>query len=98
MVEAEIFLELPVRLLARPARLDRADQRAARRAGRQVGEANLALARRAPLADQPSRGARPVAVVAPRRAVADPHAGEDEAGRQPAPGTLTPRHAAPGRG
>ena len=53
VVEAEFLLHLLVGLLAYPARLDRAGQGAPRRAGRQVREVVLALARGAPLAHEP---------------------------------------------
>ena len=45
MVEAQLLLELLVRLLARPARLDRRRQLLERRVGRQVREVVLPLAR-----------------------------------------------------
>ncbi len=44
VIEAELFLHLLVHLLADPARLDRADERAVRRLGREVGEVDLTLA------------------------------------------------------
>lgn len=77
------------------ARLDRANQRASRRARRQVGQVVLALARRAPLAHQPVLCPLQVPVVAPDRAVADPHAGGGEAGRQRALRAQTAPAAAP---
>ncbi len=63
VVEAQFLLQLLVALLAHPARLDCAGQGAPGRAGRQVREVVLALARGAPLAHQPDLRARQVAVV-----------------------------------
>ena len=53
VIEPEFFLELLVRLLAHPARLDQRGQPLQRRVRRQVGQIVLALARRAMLAHQP---------------------------------------------
>src|SRR5690348_4294281 len=53
VIEPELLLELLVRLLAAPARLDRRGQYAQRRARRVVGQVVLLLARVAPLADEP---------------------------------------------
>ncbi len=97
VIETEVLFQLLMRLFAHPARLDGTHQGAARGAGRQVRKVKLALARGAPLADQPGLGTGQVAVVAPGRAVADPHASHGEAGRQLAPGTLASGHAPPGQ-
>ena len=56
--ETKFALELLVRLLAYPARLDRRSQRAQRRPERQVAQVELAFAGRAPFADQPRLIAR----------------------------------------
>jgi hypothetical protein len=53
VVEAELLLELLVRLLAHPARLDHGRQLFERRIGRQVREVVLPLTRRPMLAHQP---------------------------------------------
>src|SRR3712207_6376314 len=60
LAEAQLLLELLVRLLADPARLDRGRERAQRRAGGEVAEVVLALAAAAPLAHQPDLRAGPV--------------------------------------
>src|ERR687889_277956 len=53
VVEAELLLELLVRLLAHPPGLDRRRQLLQRRLGRQVGQVVLALAGGAALAHEP---------------------------------------------
>jgi hypothetical protein len=58
VVEAEFLLELLVDLLSDPACLDRADQDAPGRTGRQVREVEFALTRGTPLAHQPDLVAR----------------------------------------
>ena len=99
MVEAEFFLELLVRLLADPARLDCRGQCLEIGVGRQVGEIVFLLAGRAPLADEPDLFAGHMlhALVADplRRPVGDAHADGGEAGLQgslgfPAPGERAP--------
>src|SRR5690349_15201895 len=80
MAQAELLFELLVRLLARPARLDRGGEGAQGRLGRQVAEVVLALAAAAPLAYQPSLVARQVAVVGKGRTVAHPDPGGGEPG------------------
>src|SRR3712207_933659 len=95
VAQAEFLLELLVRLLADPARLDGSGQGAQRRPGRQAAEVVLALAARAPLAHQPSLLAGQVAVVAPGRAVTDPDAGRREPSREGPLGALPPGHPAP---
>ncbi len=75
MAQARFLLELLVRLLADPARLDRAGQGPQRGPGRRVAEVALALAVRAPLARQPSFPARQAARrAAPARAGRSPPA------------------------
>lgn len=71
VAEAEFLLHRLVGLLAYLARLDRADERASRRPGRQIREVDFALARGAPLANQPDLRTRQVPVVGPCRAVAE---------------------------
>ena len=58
VVEAELLLELLVRLFANPARLDGSGQGLEIGLRRQVGQVVLAFARRAMLADEPDRLAR----------------------------------------
>ena len=53
VVEAELFLELLMRLLADPTCLDGAGEHLQRRLRRQVGEIVFALAVRTVLSDQP---------------------------------------------
>jgi hypothetical protein len=60
MIEAEFFFELPVRLLADPARLDGADEGLGRRVDRLVRQVLVAFAIRATLADRPDFFARHV--------------------------------------
>ena len=95
VVEAEFLLELLVDLLADPACLDRADQDAPGRTGRQVREVEFALTRGTPLAHLPDLVARQMAVVAQHPTVAYPHAGHGEAGRERTLRALAPRHAPP---
>src|SRR3712207_6737402 len=90
VAQAQFLLELLVRLLADPTRLDRGGEGAQRCPRRQVAEVVLALAARTPLADQPGLLARQVTIVGPDRAVTDPDAGRREPGGE---GPLVPcRH------
>jgi hypothetical protein len=73
MVEAQLLLELLVRLLAYPAGLDHRRQLLQRRRGRQVGEIVLAFARGPMLAHQPDLIAGQVPAIAELRALGRPH-------------------------
>src|ERR1700677_2513680 len=99
VVEAKFFLELLVGLLADPSRLDRGGERLEVGVGRQVGKIVFALARGAPLADQPGLLARHVlhALVmdALWRTIGDPHAYGGEGSRQRPFGSLAPADASP---
>ena len=101
VVEAEFLLELLVRLLAHPARLDHAGQLLQGGAGRQIGEVVLLLARRAALTYQPNLLAGHVlsALVADalRWTIGDPHPHGREASREPALGASSPTHKPPRR-
>src|SRR4051812_23528677 len=95
MVQPQLLLELLVRLLAHPARLDQRRQLRERGLGRQVREVVLAPARGAPLAPQPGPGPRQVPAVpelgAPGRT---PPQGGD-LGRQRPLGAAPPRDPPP---
>ena len=99
VVEAEFFLKLLVGLLADPSRLDRGGERLEAGVGRQVGKIVFALARGAPLADEPGLLARHVlhALVmdALWRTIGDPHAHGGEGSRQRPFGSLAPADASP---
>src|SRR3954462_3953940 len=86
VVEAELLLELLVRLLARPARLDQGRQLLERGLGRQVGEVVLPLTRGAVLAHQPDLVARRMLPVTELLALgrAPPQGCERPAPRRPA--------------
>src|ERR1700722_10428275 len=90
---------LLVGLLADPSRLDRGGERLEVGVGRQVGKIVFALARGAPLADQPGLLARHVlhALVmdALWRTIGDPHAYGGEGSRQRPFGSLAPADASP---
>jgi hypothetical protein len=98
VVKVEFLLQPPMRLLANPARLDRAGQTRERGVGGQVRELVLALSGRPTLADQPYLLARQVrrahCADPPRRAVGDTHAPGGEAGqlslRQGASASIAP--------
>src|SRR3712207_1459745 len=96
VAQAQFLLELLVRLLSDPTRLDRGGEGAQRCPRRQVAEVVLALAARTPLADQPGLLARQVTIVGPDRAVADPDAGRREPGGECPLGAVPPRHPPPG--
>jgi hypothetical protein len=99
VIEAEFFLELLVGLLADPSRLDRGGERLEAGVGRQVGKIGFALARGAPLADQPGLLARRVLhallMDALWRTIGDPHAHGGEGSRQEPFGSFTPADAPP---
>lgn len=103
MVKAEFFLQLLVRLLTDPARLDRGHECAQRGAGGEVGEIELPLAARASLADEPHLLARHVLVAQVadplRRPVGDAHAHAQrrEARGEPPLGASAPGDGSPGR-
>src|SRR3954464_10005040 len=73
MVEPKLFLELLVRLLANPSRLDQPRQLLERRLGRQVGEVVLELTGSSVLADQPHLVTGQMDAAANRNAVGRPH-------------------------
>lgn len=74
VAEVQLPLELLVRLLAHPTRLDGGDEGAERYPGRQIAEVVLALAARTQFADQPNLVAGQVAAVGPGGAIGHPHA------------------------
>src|SRR6516162_11462220 len=84
VIEAEFFLELLMRLLADPARLDGPGELLRRRVGRKIGEIVFALTGRTVLADHPHlfTGQMLRAHVADSlcRAIGDTHAQRGEAG------------------
>jgi len=94
VVEAELLLQLLVRLLADPPRLDGAGEVLQRRVGGQVGELVFAFAGRAMLADEPDllAGQMLVAQVADTLGWVVGHADAKrcEAGGQPSLGATTP--------
>ena len=93
------MLQLLVRLLADPARLDRRHERASRRVRRQVAEVVFALAARSPLAHQPDLFAGQVPRGPGDRPVAHADADGREALGERALGPPPPGHPAPpGRG
>src|SRR5271168_4486403 len=102
VVEAQFFLELLLRLLADPSRLDRSGERLEVGLCRQVGKIVFALARDAALADQPGLLARhvlhPLLMDALGRTIGDPHAHGGEGGRQGTFGSFAPADASPLRG
>ena len=57
MIEPQLLLELLVRLLANPTRLDGGGERLEADVGRKIGEVVFAFARGAALAHQPDLGA-----------------------------------------
>jgi hypothetical protein len=79
MVQAKFILELLMRLLARPAGLDRAYQRSARRVRRVVGEVILALAAGARFAHQPCGLARKRLPMRSQHTVCNAHAHSSKA-------------------
>src|SRR4051794_16811689 len=93
--ETELLLELLMRLLAGPARLDGGGQPPQRGPPRQVAEVVLALTAVAPLAGQPDLLAGQAGAVGRARAVGDapPEGGGAGAGR--APGAAPPGDAPP---
>src|ERR1700722_6522239 len=99
VVEAKFFLELLVGLLADPSRLDRGGERPEAGVGRQVGKIVFALARGAPLADEPGLLARhalhALVMDALWRTIGDPHAHGGEGSRQRPFGSLAPADASP---
>jgi hypothetical protein len=96
VVEAELLLELLVRPLARPARLDQGRQLLGRGLGRQVGEVVLPLTRGAVLADQPDLLARQVPAAAQLLALGRAHPQGGERGRERPLGPQPPADPAPG--
>ena len=98
VTQAQLALELLVRLLAHPARLARGSQGAQRRAGGQAAEAMLAFARWVPLAREPRFLAGQVLVVALNRAIAHADANSSELGGKRSFGTGAPGHAPPSQG
>jgi hypothetical protein len=96
MVEPKLFLELLVRLLADPSRLDALRQLLERRVGGQVGEVVLALTAGAVLADQPHLVAGQMEAIADGGAVGRPHPQRGELGPQRALGAATPGDRPPG--
>ena len=101
VIETEFFLQLLVRRLADPPRLDGAGERLEGRAGGQVREVIFALSAGAPFADQPClvTGHMLAAHVADAlpRAVGDPHPHSSEAYRQSTFCAAAPTDRAPGR-
>jgi len=95
VVEAQLLLELLVRLLARPPGLDQRRQPLERRVGRQVREVVLPLARGPALADQPDLLAGQVPAVAELRSLRGPHPHGGELGRERPLGPAAPGDAAP---
>src|SRR5271170_6775022 len=99
VIEAQFSLELLVGLLADPSRLDRGGERLEVGVGRQVGKIVFALARGAPLADEPGLLARHVLhallMDALWRTIGDPHTHGGKRGRQSPFGSFTPGHASP---
>jgi hypothetical protein len=99
VIEAQLFLELLMRLFANPSRLDGGGERLEAGVCGQVGEIVFSFARGAPLADEPGLLARHVlhALVpdALRGTIGDPHAHGGEGGRQRPFGSFTPGHASP---
>src|SRR3954466_2883173 len=95
VAEAELLLELLMRLLAGPARLDGGGQPPPRGPPRQVAEVVLALAAVAPLADQPDLLAGQAGAVGRARAVGDAHSEGGEAGAERSLGAAPPGDALP---
>jgi hypothetical protein len=73
MVEAKLFLELLMRLLADPSCLDQSCQLLEHRVGGQIGEIVLELAGSAVLADQPDLVTGQMDATADRDTVGWPH-------------------------
>src|SRR5208282_560701 len=100
VVEAELFLQLLMRLFTDPTRLDGAGERFDRRLAWQVREVILALSTGAMFSDQPGLVARHVLVThvanALRRSVGDPHTHSGEARRQTPFRAAAPADRAPG--
>src|SRR3954453_10504163 len=95
VVEAELLLELLVRLLAHPARLDGRRQLLEGRVGREVREVVLALAAGAVLAHQPHLLAGQVPAVPELTALGRAHPYGGELGRERPFGAAPPGDAAP---
>ena len=74
VVEAEFLLELLVRLLAHPARLDRGGQALQRGPNRKVAEIVFAFPAAAPFSDEPDFLTWQVAVPRAARSIGQPHA------------------------
>src|ERR1700752_3658340 len=88
VVEPEFLLELLMRLLADPARLDRRGQTSQRGAGREIAEIVFALAAAAPFPDEPGFLARQVAVARAAWSAGHPPSYGREARGEPAFGAL----------
>ena len=101
VIETEFFLQLLMRLLADPPRLDGAGERLEARAGGQVREVIFALSAGATFADQPCLVAGHVLAAhvadALPRPVGDPHPHSGEACRQSTFCAAAPADRAPGR-
>src|ERR1019366_10507773 len=91
VIEAEFFLHLLVRLLARPARVERCGDGFERGIGRVVGQVVLGLAVRSALADQPHLIAWTVSMTDDGLAIGDADAQRAELGAEHALGATTPR-------
>src|SRR6516162_9059603 len=82
MIEPQLLLELLVRLLANPTRLDGGGEPLEADVGRKIGEGVFAFARGAALAHQPGFGAghmlHAFVMDSLRRSVGDPHANGGE--------------------
>ena len=99
VVEPQLLLELLVRLLAHPARLDGRRQLLEGRVRREVGEVVLALARGPALADQPDLLAGQMLSGLPaqlnRRSIGDPHTHSGKSCLQRPLGAAPPRDPTP---
>src|ERR1700752_4514796 len=100
VIESEFFLQLLVRLLTDPARLDGSGEHRERRVDGQVGEIVFMLATGATFADQPGFVAGHMLAThvpnALRRPISDPHARGGKACRQPTLRAAAPADRAPG--
>jgi hypothetical protein len=99
VIEAQFFLELLMRLLANPARLDRAGESLDRGPAGQIGETVFACPIRAMLTHQPGLLTRHV--LSPgradplRRTISNAHAHSRKAGYQPSLGSPAPTDLSP---
>src|SRR6516162_4934656 len=101
MIEPQLLLELLVRLLANPTRLDGGGEPLEADVGRKIGEGVFAFARGAALAHQPGFGAghmlHAFVMDSLRRSVGDPHANGGEGSGHRSLGSFSPTDATPFR-